>query len=667
MFSVLPPNSLVACSLLVGLVYMAPVQAQDTTRYTLVSGGMTKGFQKTWRNADGSFGEWYQYNDRGRGDSLLSRYRLNDQGVPVFIEISGVDYMKNTVSENFQMENGIARWKNGAEDDQKPVSGVAYYSSLKANVGPFFKAMRKNGGQINLLPFGEARMEQLQLHPVKKGGVETKLALVSVSGLGMTPSYSWLDEDGSEFASLSDWFSLIREGYESYIPELLAIQKKIASSYLNNIARNNRKPFTSLLIQRISLFDARKAQLIPDVDVLVRNGKIEQVSPGKRIQVKAERVIDGSGKTMLPGLWDMHVHMGDLDGILHIANGVTHVRDMGNDSSLLTRIRDIRQGTIVGPDVDIRSGFIDGAGPLAAPTGALINTLDEGVKAIREYATAGYQQIKLYSSIKPEWVKPLAAEAHRHGMRVAGHIPAFMTAEQAIAAGYDEITHLNMLALNFFGDTVDTRSPNRFRLPAAKTASLDLEGSAMKSFISLLKSKKIAVDPTVGVFESLFTARDGKMEERYNSIVHRMPATLQRNIRAGGGGLPVPDGMDDTYHQSFEAFLKITRLLYENSVTIVAGTDGLSGFDLHRELELYVKAGIPAGKVLQIATYGTARYVGKDKQLGSIEPARGADFIIVEGNPVTNISDIRNTRWVVKNGFIYDAEKLFEAISIKGK
>jgi hypothetical protein len=151
---------------------------------------------------------------------------------------------------------------------------------------------------------------------------------------------------------------------------------------------------------------------------------------------------------------------------------------------LLTRAKQFREGTIIGPRVEIMSGFIDGKDPMAAPTGTLIGSVEEGKKAIQDYAAKGYQQIKLYSSIKPSWVKPLADEAHRLGLRVCGHIPAFMTATTAIQNGYDEITHLNMLALNFFGDTIDTRDPRRFSVPAQRTASLDLQGSEMKKFIS---------------------------------------------------------------------------------------------------------------------------------------------------------------------------------------
>ena len=643
-------------------------QTLDTLKHSIVFGGNIKGFWKNWKNADGTIGEWYQYNDRGRGDSTRSVYRVDEKGFPVSISVTGVDYMKNQVKEEFTYANGKASWKNNAEKDEKMINAPAFYLTLKGSAGYLYKALKASGNKITLLPYGEATLKTIQTHTIGKGKKTRKLSMVSLSGLGLTPYYTWIDDQNLEFASVSDWFSNIREGYESYIGELLAIQKKVEEDYFGELARQLIVKPGSILIKNVTLFDAVNALMLEDADVLVDNGIIKEITVGKRITATVARIIDGRNMTMLPGLWDMHVHLStDLDGILHMASGITHVRDMGNDSSLLHRRQKFIRGELVGPDIDIMSGFIDGAGPLAAPTGALINNVDEGIEMIRSYSKKGYQQIKLYSSIKPEWVKPLAEEAHKNKMRVAGHIPAFMTAEQAIAAGYDEVTHLNMLALNFFGDTIDTRSPKRFHVPAQRTASLDLNGATMNKFIELLKTKNIAVDPTVGVFESLFTAREGKMEDRFQLIVDRLPTSYQRSIRAGGGGLPVPEGMNDTYLNSFDAFLKITKLLFDNGITIVAGTDGMAGFDLHHELELYVKAGIPPAKVLQLATFGTAVYIGKSGEFGSIATGRKADFILVEGNPVQNISTIRNTRWVVKNGILYDAAKLYQAVSIRAK
>ncbi len=656
-------------SILLFLSICVSLNAQtDTIFFQIINSGNVKGFDKRWKNSDGSSSYWYQFNDRGRGDSIRATYKEDEKGFVTWLKVGGNDYMKNSIFEEFTRDGNTISYTNNAEKEQKTIEAPGFYLGLKAFVGDIYKALHINNNRIKLLPYGEAKLDIVNEHSLKYPGDIKKVKLVAVSGFGMTPNYTWLDENFYEFASVSSWNSSIRKGYEKNIADLLAIQEKISASYFTDLAKKLTSKTGSVVIGNVNLFDAVNAKLIPDVDVLIRDGIIQEISVGKRIQAKVDHYIDAKGTTILPGLWDMHVHLGsELDGILHMAAGVTHVRDMGNDSTLLKRRDQIRNGEIIGPEIEIMSGFIDGAGPLAAPTGALINNLDEGIAAIRKYAKQGYQQIKLYSSIKPEWVKPLAEEAHKNNMRVAGHIPAFMTAEQAVAAGYDEITHMNMLALNFFGDTIDTRSPNRFRIPAQKTGSLDLNSTAFKNFIQLLKDKNIAIDPTLGVFESLFTARDGKMEPRFNSIVDRFPSNIQRNIRAGGGGLPVPAGMDETYLKSFDAFLKITTILYDNGITIVAGTDGFAGFDLHRELELYVKAGIPAEKVLQVATYGTAKYIGKQSTLGSIEVGRKADIIMVEGNPVNNISDIRKTRWVIKGNSSYDARALYGGISIGAK
>lgn len=651
--------------LLLGVFSIIITDGQDTIRYSIVSAGLIKGFLKSWQNTNGTITDWYQYNDRGRGDSIVSNYKTDEQGFPVQLHSGGVDYLKNPVEETFNFLNGKAVWKNNAEKEERLTGWPAFYIPLKGTGGNLYKALLSNNNTIKLLPYGEATLETIQKHTIGTGTMAKRVELMRISGMGLTPSYTWIDEDKREFANVNNWFSSIRQGYESYIKELLAIQQKWEAGYYNRLAARLTIHTKEVLIKKIRLFDAIKAEVVNDADILIQDGIIKQIAVGKRINAPAAKVIDGNGKTILPGLWDMHVHFSsDIDGLLHMAAGVTHVRDMGNDSSLFIRQQKISKGTLIGPDINIMSGFIDGAGPLAAPTGTLINTQQEGVRAIRAYAKKGYQQIKLYSSIKPEWVQPLAAEAHKHNMRVAGHIPAFMTAEQAIAAGYDEITHMNMLALNFWGDTVDTRSPNRFLLPAQRTAGLNINGEAMKKFLALLKTRNIAVDPTINVFETMFTAKDGQMEERFESVVDRLPVIMQRNIRAGGGGLPATDQMKETYLKSFEVFLQITRLLYENNIRIVAGTDGFAGFDLHRELELYVRAGIPTARVLQIATHGTAVYIEKQKQFGSIAPGRKADFVIVEGNPVDTISHIRNTRWVIKGNALYDTKELYKAISI---
>jgi imidazolonepropionase-like amidohydrolase len=278
------------------------------------------------------------------------------------------------------------------------------------------------------------------------------------------------------------------------------------------------------------------------------------------------------------------------------------------------------------------------------------------------YARLGYRHIKLYSSLKPELVPGIVEAAHARGMRVSGHIPEGMTAEQAVRAGFDEVQHTNMLVLNFLSDTLDTRTPQRFSGPAQEAAGLDLDSYEMRAFVALLRERGTVIDPTLNVFENLFTARAGEVDPVLAAIATRLPPTVQRGIR--GGGLPVPEGMDQRYRDSFQAFLRLIAMMHRAGIPIVAGTDALPGFALHRELELYELAGIPAREVLQIATIGAARVAGRATDLGSIEAGKLADLILVDGDPANGISAIRNVQLVMKDGVFYRPEELYGALGI---
>ncbi len=643
-------------------------QAQDTVSYSVLMSGNIKGYSKTWKLPDGTFRNWYQYNDRGRGDSMVIDYREDKKGFLTYLSAKGVDYMKNKVEEDFSLVNNIAKWKNISENETKKLTGPAFYIALKSGGGNMLKALMSNGNAIALIPYGSAKLKVVTRLSISiPGGAKKTFSLVAIEGMGMTPSYSWVDEKNEFFANISDWSSLIKSGYESFVPELLKTQKKEELLFFTALSQKlSVKALRGICIKNVQLFDANTGKIAPGATVFIKDNHISNVftTPNAPIPSGVD-VIDGTGKMLLPGLWDMHTHMSDdAEGILHIAAGVTSIRDMGNGEDLLKRMESIKAGKVIGPGEVVISGFIDGAGPFAAPTGKLINNVEEGKKYIKEFADKGYQQIKLYSSIKPEWVKPLIEEAKKYNLKVCGHIPAFMTAEQAVNAGYDEITHMNMLVLNFFGDTIDTRSTQRFLIPAQKAASIDLGSKQAQDFMQLLKDKNTVVDPTLAVFEGMFTDRDRQVPAAYKTEIDRFPLQWQRSLRAGGGGLPVPDGMDETYRQSYASMLKIVKMLYDKGITIVPGTDGFAGFMLHRELELYVMAGIPAEKVLQIATIISARVAGKEKEMGSIEKGKIANMVLIDGNPVSNISDIRKAVLVIKDGVMYDPAKLYQALSI---
>jgi imidazolonepropionase-like amidohydrolase len=523
------------------------------------------------------------------------------------------------------------------------------------------------GGRLPLLPEGEARIERILDRPVEVGGKTRTATLYEVTGLSFTASPIWLLEDKSVFATGSDWYAVVPEGAEGAWPALLEAQKaRTAKRGEEAAARLSRKLDKPLVIRNARLFDSETATVKDGMSVRIAGGRIVAVAPDAGASAaSSDEVLDGKGKMLLPGLWDSHVHLGDWDdGILHLAAGVTTVRDLANDIDHLAELRGkFDAGTLAGPHV-VAAGFVDGRGPYQGPTKIFADTPEEAKADVARYKSLGYEQIKVYSSVKPDLVPVIAAEAHRNGMRVSGHVPAFMTMQQAVEAGYDEVQHANFWFLNFLFDTVkDTRTPARFTEVAAHAAELDLDSERVQAFVKLLQQRQTVLDPTVSIFEDMFVGRDGKFAPTMEPVAKRLPPQIRRNFLAVG--LPVPEGMDQRYRDSYQAMLRMLKKLHDAGVTIVAGTDDLAGFTFHRELTNYVAAGIPAPRALQLATIVPARVMKRDKTSGSIAPEKTADLILVDGDPTVRITDIRRVVTVIKGGTVYDAAALYETLGVK--
>ena len=655
-----------------GLVFACSALAQSAseTRYAVLIMEKPAGTQTTAVAADGTRTMSYEYNDRGRGPKLTARVQLDADQVPVSLEMEGVDYLKAPVAEKFTFANGVARWKNSAEAGEQKLAGHAFYlttQGLPEELGWLAHALLKAPGQrMALLPAGEASIKRADELSVGDGANKRHVTAYLIEGLGFSPSTVWLDDEQGFFASVDRFYSVVRAGWESSVPKLLEKQEARASTRTLELARTLiRRPKQPVAITNANVFDSATGQSAPGSTVLIDGNRIRTVGKDGAVTIpsQAER-IDAGGKTLLPGLWDMHVHMGPTDGMLHMAAGVTSVRDLANDNDALLQMkREIDSGTAIGPRITMR-GFMDGRGPYTGPTKVFVDTEAEARSAIDNYAKLGYEGIKVYSSIKPELVPTIIKLAHEKGLRVSGHVPAFMTARQFVEAGADEIQHINMLFLNFFFDEVkDTRTPARFIAVAERGATLDLNSLPVQAFLRLLKDHNTVIDPTLTAFEGMFVDRPGKMSVSYAAIADRLPPQVRREFLAGG--LPVPEGKDARYHESQLATLRMTKLLYDSGIPIVAGTDGLPGFTLHRELELYAQAGISPPEVLRIATLGAARVAHKDKELGSITPGKLADLVLIDGDPAKRISDVRRTALVVKDGAFYEPAALYKALGVK--
>jgi imidazolonepropionase-like amidohydrolase len=652
-----------------GQVATAPAPANAaSTRYTFILSGNKAGYESSTRNPDGSLQIHFEFNDRGRGPNINEKIRIGKDAIPTEIEITGVDYLKAPVDERFSLKQGAASWKNRSEEGQKKINGKAFYASISGateETGLLAQALlAAPQRKLALLPAGEVSIEKRSELKINANGQSRTVIQYAISGLGFSPSPLWLDADGKFFASVSTWNSVIPEGWEGAVADLLKEQGKFDNERSKKLAQTlAHKPKGPLVFVHANLFDSESAQVLPNRTVVITGNEITAVGADGQVPLpKNAETIDAAGKTLMPGLWDMHVHIQPGDCLLHLACGVTSVRDLANDTDALLQMRSrFDAGTEIGPRV-VMAGFIDGRGPYQGPTKVFADTEEEAKAAIDNYAKLGYIQIKVYSSLKPELLPRIVEMAHAHGMRVSGHVPSGMNAEQFVRAGVDEIQHMNFIFLDFMPQVKDTRTPARFTEVAAHGAEIDPKSEQVQAFIQLLKEHKIVLDPTLSIFESMINDRPGKMSQGFAAVADSMPAQVRRGFLYGG--LPVPPGLDQRYQDSFQRMLDMAKAFYDAGIPIVAGTDSYAGLALHRELELYVKAGIPAPKVLQLATLGAARVVKRDSELGSIAPGKLADVILVDGDPAAHISDIRRVKTVVRDGVVFQVADMDRELGV---
>ena len=638
-------------------------------RYAVILAGNRAGDQVVRALPSGGWDVHFEYNDRGRGPKLDERIDCDRSGVPTKIEISGNDYFKGAVEERFGREGATATWRSTQENGSRPSAGEAFYLPFDGtpwDSGLLARALGKAPGhRLALLPEGEASIERVGERTLRRGGEERVVTQYAITGIDFQAIRVWLDAQGEFFATVSGWSSVIPEGWESSVAELESAQDASSASHAADLARSLGRHPSALVFEHASVFDSSRAVLRPGTTVVVAGGRIAAVGPDGTVpRPSGAEVVDGSGKTLLPGLWDMHAHLSPGDGLLDIANGVTTVRDLGNDPDVLAGIKKgFDDGTAIGPRV-VLAGLVDGSGPFSGPIKNKVDDETQARAAVEDYARRGYVQIKIYSSIKPELMPVIAKLAHARGMRVSGHVPAFMTAEQFVREGADEIQHANFLMLNFlFDDVKDTRTPARFTAVAEHGVEIDPSQDRVKAFLALLKEKGTVLDPTLVAFETMFVGKKGSISPADAAIADRMPPQVRRSFLSGS--LPIPAGKEQLYRDSYRSMLRMIKAAYDAGIPIVAGTDDLAGFSLARELELYVEAGIPAPEVLRIATLGGARVMKMDGDYGSIEPGKVADLLLVDGDPTARIGDVRKADIVVKGGVVYLPAAIDRVIGVK--
>ncbi len=419
----------------------------------------------------------------------------------------------------------------------------------------------------------------------------------------------------------------------------------------------------------VQTYDADNMVFLLDQTVVVSGNKIVAAGPSSKIKVPTKaQIIDGKGKTLLPGLWDSHMHIGgDYSGIQELSLGVTSVRDPGNDDRLtMDRRERAAKGDLLMPNV-YASSLIDGKGPNTAQVAHVATSEEEAIGWVRKARENGFVGVKFYGTMEPDWMMNTIAEAHVLGLHVHGHIPQGMRPLDAINAGYDEITHINWVMMQAMPDAVIAASNGiaRFEGPGRYGKDVDLNGPVMSEMIRTMATRKIANDPTAVAFEGLYVPENGEVGGAYVPFMGTLPPAVERSYKSGGFAVP-KDLTRADYRKSFTMMLVLIKKMFDAGVPIVAGTDG-GGIELVRELELYVAAGLTPAQALSTATIQPARLVGADKANGSIAEGKAADLVLIEGDPSETIGALRQTRIVMMGGKMMDADKLRAAAGFSGR
>jgi imidazolonepropionase-like amidohydrolase len=625
----------------------------------------------------------FKFTDRGQAVPLTATFRSAPDFTPQAFEIKGNTSRGTTIDEAVTVASDTVHLRTrDKQSDLATLSGpfftIAGYSPATMQMLMVrYWATHGSPAQLPTLPSGIVKVEprgqdtiHLATQDATKDGAQQnsrdeKLDRYTIEGLIWGRETLWFDAHRNLVAAIStdaefDHFEAIREGYESALGDFVGRAGADNMSALADISKGI--PGTraaTLAIVGATLIDGTGAAPVPDSAVIIHNGRIIAAGPRSKIKIpKHATIVDAKGKTILPGLWDMHAHFEQVEwGPIYLAAGVTTVRDCGNEFEFITAVRDaVAQGRGLGPRL-LMAGIVDGSSPHTIGV-ERVDTPEQARMWVDRYHAAGFQQMKIYSSVKLAELKAVADEAHRLGMTVTGHVPEGLDAFQAIAAGQDQINHITYIA-----DIMHAPFPaDMNRLDRAKArANIDVESPEAKKALAFLKDHHTVVDPTLAVFE-FFTVSTAKPPASFEPGVNKVAPELAEQLT----DVEPPTEHSAIAEQIFQKEVAIVGALHRAGIPVVAGTDQtVPGHSLHREIELYVQAGFTPMEAIQAATIVPARAMGLDKESGTVEKGKRGDLVLLTGNPLDDIHQIRNVEYVITNGTMFHTAELWQSVGFK--
>lgn len=621
-------------SLALSLALVAPLAA-DTTTYVVLNHGRPAGEMSLVRDGD-SLVITYGHIDRNRGRWVQNRYGFDAAGRVVSGESRPMTRqgVVSPASDRYEIVGDSIRTTRNSVTRTMP-RGTGYYAL--SNSTDWDRALQvrhllaqPTRSAVALPGTTVTRLEIAADTTVATTRGSARVRLAMLHGMSATPQAVWVDGQGELVAGAVEWFITVRPEFIPALPAMRAIETAYRDAAAATIAA--RTPIAAqgtVVIRNADVFDSERGIVLPRQTIIVQNDRITAMGPAATTRApRGATVIDATGKTVIPGMWDMHMHFqltSPTTRLLRdLATGITSMRDMAADTDVGTSIRDrANAGRIVASNV-VLAGFMEGPTRWAGPSDVLVSTETEARAWVARYDSLGYTQIKLYNVIHPDLVPTIAAEAHARGMRLSGHIPRGLTLETAIRLGFDEVNHAAFLFSTFYQDSLYWPEMRAYSLVAAGVAkNTDVDGPAMTNLINVLKTHNTVIDGTFNLWMQDTTTADS-LGARANN----------------------------------RAYLRLLKRLYDAGVTIVPGTD-LSSFNM--EIELYERAGIPAAAVLQMATITSARVMRAEREYGSIAVGKIADLVIIDGKPHERIRDARNVYLVMRLGRAYTPTALIDA------
>lgn len=596
----------------------------------------------------------FKFVDRGSPVPLKATLKVNPVGVPLELGIKGSTSRFSTVDDSISIKGNTATIRVNDSTYTKtilpftfPVTG--YSPATVQMLLLKYWNNKKQPATINTLPYGALQIKKAGADILTFNGKPLPLIRYTISGLIWGNEQVWTDNAGKLMCILTidaegDKTEMMSEPYESLLPELIKRAAGYGMDAFSKAAPASVAGAGTIAVTNGTIVNVADGTTTPNGVLLLQNGMIKAIGKAGEVNIpKGATIIDAKGKSILPGLWDMHAHFEQTEwGPAYLAAGVTTVRDCGNELGFIDAVQKaIDSGKGIGPKI-LMAGIIDGKGPMALGI-IQADTKEEAIKAVDTYKERGFDQIKVYSSVKPKILKAICDEAHKLGLTVTGHIPNGMTLKAGVDSGMNMVNHMQYVYA---------------MMKRNKDRSINFDDSISRAAIKYLEDSKVVIDPTIGVYDLSFrNIKDDitKMEPAF----YTLPLSLQTQFKNTGEDAETSASLKPL----LAGMSKLVKLLYDGGVPVVAGTDmGFPGFSVARELELYVAAGLTPAQAIKTATLIPAQVMGLADKTGSIATGKNGDIIIVDGNPLTNIRNIRNVKVVIKAGKIYDPGTLHRMV-----